>query len=127
MSTKQVNPAALLEQLEALTSQVAKLVAQEKASKPSPRRSVIQRARKDVERLVDQNATELLQTRIYVNEAKGVVVARVVGEISGTEYGKGIAKVSKDDKFDAYIGKAIATRRAMGLSVPQDYTNAPQK
>ncbi|MBR8661150.1 hypothetical protein [Brevibacillus sp. NL20B1] len=39
---------------------------------------------------------------------------------------RGIAKCAPDDCFNVHIGKAIALRRALGLSVPNEYLNAPQ-
>lgn len=39
---------------------------------------------------------------------------------------KATAKASPDDVFHAEIGKAISLRRALGLSVPDEYINAPK-
>ncbi|QVY62941.1 hypothetical protein [Cytobacillus gottheilii] len=38
---------------------------------------------------------------------------------------RGIAKCAPNDCFNAHIGKAIALRRALGLEVPAEYTDAP--
>ena len=39
---------------------------------------------------------------------------------------RGKAKCAQGDTFNVHIGKAIALRRALGLPVPSEYTNAPQ-
>lgn len=39
---------------------------------------------------------------------------------------KATAKAAPDDVFHAEIGKAISLRRALGLSVPDEYINAPK-
>ncbi|MEN9081959.1 hypothetical protein [Bacillus velezensis] len=39
---------------------------------------------------------------------------------------RGIAKCAPDDCFNVHIGKAIALRRALDLTVPDEYLNAPQ-
>lgn len=37
----------------------------------------------------------------------------------------GRSKCAPDDCFNVHIGKAVALRRALGLEVPSEYTNAP--
>jgi hypothetical protein len=44
----------------------------------------------------------------------------------GVVQSKGIARCAPDDVFNVHIGRAIALRRALGLAVPAEYTNAPQ-
>lgn len=122
--TKLVEAQEILAKLEALSTEVAKFIAKEKAS-TSARKELITKAREDVASLPEYHP--LTRTQFYVNEDKGLVVAKIVGKSSGTVYKTGIARLSKGDKFDAYIGKAIALRRALGKDVPQEYINAPQK
>ncbi|ETT64917.1 hypothetical protein BSK66_07855 [Paenibacillus odorifer] len=45
---------------------------------------------------------------------------------SGGPHAKFTAKCSPADVFHAEIGKAIALRKALGLTVPNEYTDAPQ-
>lgn len=45
---------------------------------------------------------------------------------SGGPHAKFTAKCSPADVFHAEIGKAIALRKALGLAVPTEYTDAPQ-
>ncbi|WP_342490464.1 hypothetical protein [Bacillus sp. FSL R5-0443] len=61
-----------------------------------------------------------------VNRDKRTVVALLKGVITGKVYAKGIAKAAPDDCFNVHIGKAIALRRALGSTVPDEYLNAPQ-
>ncbi|WP_047475459.1 hypothetical protein [Bacillus siamensis] len=49
-----------------------------------------------------------------------------LGFISGRPIHVGRAKAAPDDCFNVHIGKAIALRRALGLTVPDEYLNAPQ-
>ncbi|UKS30184.1 hypothetical protein LOZ80_15080 [Paenibacillus sp. HWE-109] len=64
-----------------------------------------------------------------INREKRTVVALIKylpnfndGEI----YARGKARCAPDDCFNAHIGKAIALRRALGLTVPDEYINVPQ-
>ncbi len=62
-----------------------------------------------------------------VNREKRTVVAllRLAYEVPQVIRFRGIAKAAPGDCFNEYIGKAIALRRALGLSVPDEYLNAP--
>jgi hypothetical protein len=60
-----------------------------------------------------------------VNREKRTVVALLRYIDDKGVWAKGIAKCAPDDVFNADIGKAIALRRALGLSVPDEYLNAP--
>ncbi len=64
--------------------------------------------------------------KFVVNREKRTVVALMHGAHSGRLYGKGIAKCDPSDCFNEHLGKAIALRRAMGLSIPTEYLNAPK-
>lgn len=125
MTTQTVTAADLLVKLEAIAKEVAKLVAQEKAGKPSGRQRVIEKAKEEVEWL-SKNNTGMNDVHFHVNERKGTVVALIVGAYSGSVNAKGIAKVSRGDKFDEHIGKVIALRRALGRDDEPTYLNAPQ-
>lgn len=52
-------------------------------------------------------------------------LARTFARINRKPDAKGIAKTAPGDVFNADIGKAIAVRRALGLTVPDEYVNAP--
>src|SRR5690625_1859019 len=61
-----------------------------------------------------------------VNREKRTVVALIINCNTGKVDYRGIAKCAPGDCFNAYIGKAIALRRALRLDVPDEYLNAPQ-
>lgn len=60
----------------------------------------------------------------HVNREKRAVTALV--KRGRTVYAKATAKAAPGDVFHAEIGKAIALRRALGLTVPNEYVNAPK-
>lgn len=61
-----------------------------------------------------------------VNSEKRTVVARIVKTYDGRKIvSRGTAKCAPNDVFNAWIGKAIALRRALGLEVPGGYLSAP--
>jgi hypothetical protein len=60
----------------------------------------------------------------HVNRDKRVVTALV--KRGNAVYAKFTAKCSPADVFHAEIGKAIALRKALGLTVPGEYMDAPQ-
>ncbi|WP_339811188.1 hypothetical protein MKY63_00840 [Paenibacillus sp. FSL R7-0189] len=60
----------------------------------------------------------------HVNRDKRAVTALV--KRGGALFAKFTAKCSPADVFHAEIGKAIALRKALGLTVPTEYTDAPQ-
>lgn len=124
--TQTVTAADLLVKLEAIANEVAKLVAQEKAGKPSGRQRVIEKAKTEV-RYEEQRRARGAYTSIefHVNERKGTVVA-LRRSLAGNVINVGKATVSRDDKFDVHIGKVIAMRRALGQSDEPTYLNAPQ-
>ncbi|WP_433943645.1 hypothetical protein [Paenibacillus sp. SN-8-1] len=124
-----------------------KILAELDGIKPEPvaktlkRAEVIEQARKDVEELtrVGGNRFATLPERtpfsskfyvvdFAVNRNKRTVTAliskghtkkRTPDEVV-------IAKCAPGDVFHAEIGKAIALRKALGLTVPAEYTDAPQ-
>ncbi|MBE3649164.1 hypothetical protein [Paenibacillus polymyxa] len=112
-------------------------------TKPEPaeltRAAVIEKARADVAELTrkmrsgnanwEGNYTfsqDISKPEFYVNRDKRVVTALVRGIYGNEILEKGIAKAAPDDVFHAEIGTAIALRRALGLTVPSEYTDAPK-
>lgn len=61
-----------------------------------------------------------------VNREKRTVVALIRYLESKSVKYREVAKCAPDDCFNAHIGKAIALRRALGLTVPSEYYEAPQ-
>lgn len=61
-----------------------------------------------------------------VNRDKRTVTALLRYVKTNKVWRKSIAKCAPDDVFHAEIGKAIALRRALGLAVPTEYTDAPK-
>lgn len=109
--------------------------------KPLTRADVVKRAQADVEglkthwsdnylirRKVDEHTT--LHHECYadfiVNREKRTVVYLLRGINTNKARAKGIAKCAPEDVFNADIGKAIALRRALGLTLPSEYTDAPK-
>jgi len=77
--------------------------------------------------LTNKNGTIVTdKVEFVVNREKRTVVALVKTIGSGNVIHRGIAKCAPDDCFNVHIGKAIALRRALGLTVPDEYLNAPQ-
>lgn len=69
----------------------------------------------------------LCTAEFIVNREKRTVVVLLRREIRKSEVvSKGIAKCAPGDVFNESIGKAIALRRALGLAVPSEYTDAPK-
>ncbi|MDH2332472.1 hypothetical protein [Paenibacillus polymyxa] len=62
----------------------------------------------------------------HINRNKRAVTVLVRGIYGNAILEKGIAKAAPDDVFHAEIGKAIALRRALGLTVPSEYMDAPK-
>lgn len=60
-----------------------------------------------------------------VNSDKRTVVCLLRGYTSHDVLTRGIAKCAPGDVFNSHIGRAIALRRALGLEVPTECTNAP--
>ncbi|WP_051493926.1 hypothetical protein [Paenibacillus sp. FSL R7-269] len=106
---------------------------------PITRAQVIAKATADVAELTanGKNQTEVLpfgndfyrrlyNVRFRVNRDKRTVVCEIIGSHSGRKLARAYAKCSPADVFHAEIGKAIALRKALGLTVPSEYTDAPQ-
>ncbi|AZJ44261.1 hypothetical protein AB0R79_10015 [Bacillus velezensis] len=66
------------------------------------------------------------EVEFVVNRHKRTVVVLLKGIRTREVYARGIAKAASDDCFNVHIGKAIALRRALDLTVPDEYLNAPQ-
>lgn len=66
------------------------------------------------------------KAEFIVNCEKRTVVTILRWIADGQIVAKGIAKAAPDDCFNVHIGKAIALRRALGLTVLDEYLNAPQ-
>jgi hypothetical protein len=106
--------------------------------KPAPTRAeIVAQAKRDVadrffeghdgvgevvECFAGHNKVEFIVDR----EKRTVVAILRLAYIPSEVVAKGIAKAAPDDVFNADIGKAIALRRALGLTVPTEYTNAPK-
>ena len=105
------------------------------------RDEIVGRAKSDVAGLLNRNYPGLSpsvwltskngaivndKVEFVVNREKRTVVALVKRIMSGCVTHRGIAKCAPDDCFNVHIGKAIALRRALGLTVPDEYLNAPQ-
>ncbi|MMZ45504.1 hypothetical protein D1872_71050 [compost metagenome] len=103
------------------------------------RAAVIEKARADVAELTRKMRNGIANSEgnytfnqrtskpeFHVNRNKRAVTALVRGLYGNTILEKGIAKAAPDDVFHAEIGKAIALRRALGLTVPSEYTDAPK-
>ncbi|KMK75406.1 hypothetical protein [Alkalihalobacillus pseudalcaliphilus] len=115
---------------------------QSKEDKQRMRDEIVERAKADVEDLLQHNHTESVAGGVWfvntviavktdfckfvVNKEKRVVVALVIDIHNNSVYTKGIAKCAPNDCFNVHIGKAISLRRALGLHVPTEYLNAPQ-
>ncbi|MCP1354641.1 hypothetical protein [Aneurinibacillus migulanus] len=66
--------------------------------------------------------------KFIVNREKRTIVCllRYAAFPDGDVRLRGIAKCAPEDVFNVDIGKAIALRRALGLKVPSEYTDAPK-
>lgn len=110
------------------------------AAKTLTRAEVIEKARKDVAALTravnvgrgidcgvtGSNKYRNLDVETHINRNKRVVTVLLRGKYTGKVWAKGIAKCAPGDVFHAEIGKAIALRKALGLTIPTEYTDAPQ-
>jgi hypothetical protein len=94
------------------------------AERSFTRDDVIERAKADVARASSGDH----RIDFVVNREKRTVVALSSRRwsLSSRVYSKGIAKCAPDDVFNVHIGKAIALRRALGLAVPDEYTQSPK-
>ncbi|AWM47435.1 hypothetical protein [Bacillus amyloliquefaciens] len=99
------------------------------------RDEIVEQAKTDVEKLSNYGDGMRYETgtgsfatcnvEFVVNRDKRTVVALLKGIRTGNVYARGIAKAASDDCFNVHIGKAIALRRALDLTVPDEYLNAP--
>lgn len=92
--------------------------------KPKNRNDIIAEAKKDVEDLT--NAYAHARKFIFQGNPETGVVTCIVSRKDGKLLRTGTAKCAPEDQFDLFIGRAIATRRALKLAVPDQYINAPQ-
>lgn len=100
------------------------------------RDEIVEQAKRDVDYLKDTDGLYTVESggafnyacysEFIVNKEKRTVVALLRGFRTKWIRAKGIAKCAPNDCFNSHIGKAIALRRALGLSVPDEYLNAPQ-
>ncbi|WP_406595231.1 hypothetical protein [Bacillus velezensis] len=100
------------------------------------RDEIVEQAKADVEKLSNYGngvryvtgtgSVATCRVEFVVNRDKRTVVALSKGVRTGKIYAKGIAKAAPNDCFNVHIGKAIALRRALGLTVLDEYLNAPQ-
>ncbi|WP_390184071.1 hypothetical protein [Bacillus amyloliquefaciens] len=107
-----------------------------KKSTQARRDEIVEQAKADVEKLSNYGdgvryitgtgSVATCNVEFVVNSDKRTVVALLKGLRTGKVYARGIAKAAPDDCFNVHIGKAIAIRRALGLTVPDEYLNAPQ-
>ena len=139
---------AILPQVEALATQApAQLAPTKPLTATQKRADVIAKARADVAELLTQNHPDVGgegawftsaggsfitdRCEFVINREKRTVTALLRYIAPGTEdndkvWRKFTAKAAPDDVFHAEIGKAIALRRALGLTVPDEYINAPK-
>jgi hypothetical protein len=94
------------------------------AQRKLTRDDVIERAKADVAELTKRYTSQNARIDFVVNRAKRTVVA--LRFYCGFVDIRGIAKCAPGDVFNTHIGRAIALRRALGLPVPDEYTNAPR-
>jgi hypothetical protein len=97
------------------------------ATRQLTRDDIIEMTKRDVRNLErEQEVVFGRYVEFKINREKRAVVALLRGKWSNRIFERGIAKCHPDDCFNAYIGRAIALRRALGLEVPEAYLNAPQ-
>jgi hypothetical protein len=88
------------------------------------RDEVVDRAKADVADLLRKIGED--SVGFNVNREERTVVAYAKRRRSVFAKNAGIARCAPGDVFNTHIGKAIAVRRALGLTVPDDYVNAPK-
>ncbi len=84
------------------------------------RDEVVERAKADYDSLPHSSGAEVI-----INRDKKTVVTLIRGVYTGYIHMRGIAKCAPNDCFNVHIGRAISLRRALGLTVPDEYLNAP--
>lgn len=127
---------AILPEVEALATQAPAQLAPVKTLR---RADVITNARADVAKITadiygdgdpdvysQYGVAGHMRVNFEVNREKRMVVALVGWRYCPGIRDRGIATCSPADVFHAEIGKAIALRKALGLAVPTEYTDAPQ-
>lgn len=97
---------------------------QRKKSQQEERDRIVERAKKDIEKIIKRLGLNYVQ--FVINKEKRTIVALIKRVPSPKVESKGKAKAHPDDCFNVHIGKVIALRRALGLEVPSEYLNAPQ-
>lgn len=103
---------------------LAKMNAEKSAQ--ARRDEIVEQAKADVERLKENNIRlRTFNISLEVNRKDRSVEAIAKRPKSNRAF-YGIAKAAPNDCFNVHIGKAIALRRALGLTVPDEYLNAPQ-
>ncbi|UMQ50208.1 hypothetical protein [Bacillus velezensis] len=95
------------------------------------RDEIVEQAKADVEKLANKYGYYYAYGRntkaeFIVNCEKRTVVTILRWIADGQIVARGIAKAAPSDCFNVHIGRAIALRRALGLTVPDEYLNAPQ-
>lgn len=95
------------------------------------RDEIVEQAKADAEELANKYGYYYAYGRntkaeFIVNCEKRTVVTILRWIADGQIVAKGIAKAAPDDCFNVHIGKAIALRRVLGLTVLDEYLNAPQ-
>ncbi|MHC9080478.1 hypothetical protein [Bacillus altitudinis] len=94
------------------------------------RDDIVEKAKVDIEHFKKNVGEKLGYSKCHVefvvNSKKRTVVALVFESYPAGLRRKGIAKCAPNDCFNAHIGKAIALRRALRLTVPAEYLNVPQ-
>jgi hypothetical protein len=106
--------------------------------KPKTRDEIVEQARKDIAELIDRAKSTRMDTpstsrygsldvEFVINRDKRTVVALLRDHWTGNKRVRvsGKARCAPDDCFNAHIGRAIALRRALGLTVPDEYYSAP--
>ncbi|NOU98461.1 hypothetical protein [Paenibacillus planticolens] len=136
-------------ELDRQVTEILRPIATYKPIKPKPktRDEIVEQAKKDVVKLSTkyQSSSETPSRRSFwpkecekdglfpvhyvefvVNREKRTVVAliRYLDDKHVIYVGK--SRCAPDDCFNAHIGRAIALRRALGLTVPAEYYEAPQ-
>lgn len=66
-----------------------------------------------------------MDAEFIVNSAKRSVVCLLRARYNGAVEYRGFAKCAPGEVFNSHIGRAIALHRALGLTVPAEYLNAP--
>ncbi|MBU8715414.1 hypothetical protein KM924_23205 [Brevibacillus parabrevis] len=134
---------AVKAELAKMDAKTADVVVPKPKSPQELRDEIVERAKADVADLItkvdshewDTSGIPLhfdcgrLRVEFVVDRNKRTVVALArFGNLlsSKTVCGRGIAKCAPGDVFNSHIGRAIALRRALGLDVPAEYTNAPK-